>query len=387
MTNNHYDFLIIGGGFAGCALAHYFAQSHARILLLEANSICSGTSAACAGRAQIIESETSDYLKLVYQGFSRLPDLCQELNADLEWETRGHLTLIFNENEWFYQSELVKRLGDHGIPGEMIKLKELKQLEPNINVTNCLGAAYSQEGHLNPFKFCFGFAKSARKNGAEIRTNSPVTDFILHKNRISGVKVGQTAFYADTVILATGAWTENLSKKLNVRIPISHTHAEAIVSERIPRIINHHIGVSGFYETVHGNQRSVTLGFGQHTTGCFVISNAIQPEINIKLQSTNWGMPAIVKSFMNFLPQLKSIRILRTWAAPSPFSKDHLPIIGNLSNVDNVFVTAGFHLAIPTIPLLAEKIVDSLLSSNHLFSPLFKPFSLSRFHQEELAEG
>ena len=108
--NNHFDFLIIGGGFAGCALAHYLANAQAKVLLLEANSICSGTSAACAGRAQIIESETIDYLKLVLHGFSRLPDLGRELITDLEWETRGHLTLIYNEHEWNYHSKMVQNL-------------------------------------------------------------------------------------------------------------------------------------------------------------------------------------------------------------------------------------------------------------------------------------
>ena len=387
MGYNHFDYLIIGGGFAGCALAHYLAKSQAKVLLLEAKSICSGTSAACAGRAQIIESETIDYLTLVLHGFSRLPDLGRELNTDLEWETRGHLTLIYNELDWKNQSEMVHNLSDLGIPAEMLDHNELIKAEPNINAKDCLGAAYYQEGHLNPFKFCFGFAQSARKNGAEFITNSPVSDFIKQNNRITGIKVGLTTYSADTIILAIGAWSANLSEKLGERIPLSHTHAEAIVSEKIPRTINHHIGVSGFYDTVHGNQRSVTLGFWQHPSGSFVISNAIQPEQDIKLQSSNWGMPAIAKSFLKILPQLKSIRILRTWAAPSPFSSDHLPIIGKLPNHDNVFVTAGFHLAIPTIPYFAEKFVESLLFSDQLVSSFLEPFSINRFSQKEFAKG
>ena len=368
-------------------MAHYLTKSQAKVLLLEANSICSGTSAACAGRAQIIESETIDYLKLVHHGFSRLPDLSKELNTDLEWENRGHLTLIFNELEWKKQTGLVQNLNNLGIHASMLDQSELIKLEPNINTNDCLGAAFSQEGHLNPFKFCFGFANSARKNGAEININAPVSGFIKQNNRISGVKVGLTTYFADTIIFATGAWSGYLAKKLGVHIPISHTHAEAIVSEKLPRIINHHIGVSGFYDAVHGDQRMITLGFGQHPSGSFVISNAIQPEQDINLQSSNWGMPAIAKSFLKIIPQLKAIRILRTWAAPSPFSSDHLPIIGKLPNHENVFIAAGFHLAIPTIPYFVEKFVETLLSSNHLDSSFLETFSLNRFKDIGLAQG
>ena len=72
MSAKTYDIAIIGGGFAGTALAYYCSKAGASVLLLEADSICSGTSSACAGRAQIIESETDEYLELVLAGFARL---------------------------------------------------------------------------------------------------------------------------------------------------------------------------------------------------------------------------------------------------------------------------------------------------------------------------
>jgi len=387
MTNQIFDFLIIGGGFAGCALAYYLTKSGASVLLLEAKSICSGTSSACAGRAQIIESETIDYLKLVINGYSKLPALGQELGIDLDWETRGHITLIDNQEQWVVNEQFVLNLNRLNIPAEMLDAKELLKIEPNISTKEYLGAAYSQEGHLNPFKFCFGFAQSAQKKGAVIRVNSKVNGFLKKGSKIIGLQVDQSNYYGSTILVATGAWTAQISEMLGLAVPILHTHAEAIVSEPIPKIINHHIGVSGFYESVHGSRRSVTLGVGQHPNGSLVISNAIQPEEMICLRSSSWGMPAIVKTFLNLFPQLKNLRILRTWAAPSPFSPDHLPIIGRLPNFDNIFFAAGFHLAIPTIPLLAEEIAKSLTESNFKESTLLSPFSPNRFLQKEFNPG
>jgi glycine/D-amino acid oxidase-like deaminating enzyme len=40
---------------------------------------------------------------------------------------------------------------------------------------------------------------------------------------------------------------------------------------------------------------------------------------------------------------------------------DYQPSIGWMPGIDNLYVAAGFHLAIPTIPVLAEAIIRSLL--------------------------
>ena len=371
MVNRSYDFIIIGAGFAGCALSYYLSKSGAEILLLESGDICSGTSAACAGRAQIIESETEEYLKLVINGISKFKNLERELKIDLEWDLPGHLTLINNERQWQVNEKLVERLSRYGIPADMLDISSLRKLEPEINTDGCLGAAYSQEGHINPFKFCFGFARSAQNNGTEIITNSPVTGFKTDSNRIIAVVTNGEIIYGETVILATGAWTGILTKQLSQSIPIKHTHAEALVSEKLPKIINHHIGISGFYEAVHGKERMVTLGFGQHRNGTILISNAIQPEEHLDTGSTSWGMPAITKSFINYFSKLRNMRILRTWAAPSPFLPDFLPAIGRYPEMDNVYVACGFHLAIPTIPLLAEEMAKQLINSSNLKSNFY----------------
>ena len=121
------------------------------------------------------------------------------------------------------------------------------------------------------------------------------------------------------LFLHLGHGLGKLTKIFKKSIPIYHTHAEAIVSEKLPRIIHHHIGISGFYEAVHGNERAVTLGLGQHRNGSLLISNAIQPADEIDCRSSYWGMPAIENKFMKFFPQLSNIRILRSVVCTQSF--------------------------------------------------------------------
>lgn len=91
-------------------------------------------------------------------------------------------------------------------------------------------------------------------------------------------------------------------------------------------------------------------------------------------------MPAINQKMREFFPTLNNIRIIRTWSAPSPFSKDYQPIIGWLPHLENLYIASAFHLAIPTIPIFSKEIVNHVLFQNHnVASDFLEPYSPKRF--------
>lgn len=370
------DVVVIGGGFAGTLLTHYLSKVGAKVILLEAGSLGCGSSGACAGRVQIIESETEEYLDLVLSGFNRLAALREE-GIDLEWELPGHITLLSTPEQWNAYQERVNRLRRKGITAEMLDCEVLQRYEPGLAVRGLLGAAYSEEGHLNPFNFLMGYANAARRLGVIILTRTPVTGFEVQDGTILKVLCTREKFIADKVVLACGAWTGILAKWAGGELPMRFTHAEALVTEPLPRIIHHHVGMAGFYETVHGNKPTVTLGVAQHPNGTLVVSNAIQQSSEIDQASTAWGMPALSNALRKHFPALSQVRVMRTWAAPSPFLPDYLPAVGWLPGFENLFVLAGLHLALPTIPVLAEGAAKMILERQDI--PSLASFSPSRF--------
>lgn len=383
MRSTTYEFIIIGGGLSGCALAYYLACQKVKVLLLEGGSLCSGTSSACAGRAQIIEGAMQTYLPIVKAGYSRLIDLEYELETNLEWQTPYHLTLLDNEIQWQEYQKLITQLNLLGISAEMLNQIELSKAEPALLKFSGVGAALSLESHLNPFNLVFGYAQQARRLGVEILTQTPVSGFRNKSHKIDSVICGSEDFQAEHVVFATGAWSREILKMIGLEFPMYFTHAEAVITEPLPLLLRHHIGFSGFYDSVHGEQHAITLGVGQHVQGSLLISNALQPMREINRNSTIWGITSLMRSVSTYFPQLKNTRVLRSWSAPSPFLSDSLPAIGALPGFENAFIAAGFHLAISTIPYLADLLATSLIK-NDLSDPqnVLAAFSPVRFFED-----
>jgi glycine/D-amino acid oxidase-like deaminating enzyme len=372
-----FDVIIVGGGFAGLAVAWQLARLGAGVLLLEANSLGSGTSGACAGRAQMAESHRGLHLDLVLAGLSRLEHLEEELDYLFEWRRLGNLMLIDQTKHWLWWVDQVQHLIERGLSAEMLDQQALREAEPQLNADRFMGAAWCLEGHLNPLKLSRAFAGAARRHGARLEQHQPVIGFERQGSRITAVSTPTQKFYAGTVLVAAGAWTGELLSKADVNLPVQFTHAEAVISEPLQPVLNNHVGLADFYDTIHNQAQAVSVGLAQQQNGTLLITEAVEMTATIHRRNSHWGIPAITRDLLGLFPSLAGARITRSWAAPSPFLPDEHPAIGWLPGFENLFVATCFHLTITTIPVLSEMIARLVLGQT--VTPSLAQFNPARF--------
>ena len=151
----------------------------------------------------------------LYEGIRASGDL-----GDFNIGAQG-LMMVYQTNEAFdHEMEVVKKGAEMGLVGKHLSKEELKELEPGVDF-NAEGAIlWECDRHTTPPLIMKRMVEYLQRSGVAIHKNEVVTDLSFSEGRISEVKTANTSYKADEVVFAAGSWTSELSKKLNLKLPL-----------------------------------------------------------------------------------------------------------------------------------------------------------------------
>ncbi len=90
-----------------------------------------------------------------------------------------------------------------GLNIKWVGKEENLAIAPHLNPDGLLGGTFSPEdGSASPLKSCFAFWRHAQLAGAEFHFNEAVTDVIIHKNKVRGVRTNKDSYACNTFINA-----------------------------------------------------------------------------------------------------------------------------------------------------------------------------------------
>ena len=361
-NRNAYDVIIIGGGFLGVSTAYHLAKQGASVLILEGRDVSSGSSGGCTGRAQVNEGHLDPLnLSMITGGLEIMDTLEEELDMDFEWQRMGYLCLINSDQLWKSWVERAAILTPAGIPTEVIDKKSAQEAEPGLNLEGYIGASYSVEGFLNPFRFCWAYANAARRYGAEILTHSPVTSMEVHKGRVVSVEVKGNQYYGEKVAVMCGAWTPRVTRLAGVEVPIKHSHAQAFITEPLPPVLNNTFGLADFYEIIHSSPQAVAIGASQTKSGTLLVTESVEATDELHTRTSTWGISGMASELRRVFPAINQARVARSWGRPTSYTPDENPLIGWLPPLDNLFTASSMMETITTVPLVSQWMADMLL--------------------------
>jgi glycine/D-amino acid oxidase-like deaminating enzyme len=267
-----------------------------------------------------------------------------------------------------------------GIPTEVVDRESLQRAEPNLNTQSLIGAAYSLEGMLDPLRFTRAYAKAAQRFGADIRGNSPVVAMKVENRRVVAVKTATDTFYGEIVAVMAGAWEPVVTRMAGVEVPVRHTHAEALVTEKIPPMIFNNIELSDFYETIHGKLKAVAIGVHPEPNGTLDVTESVTRTEELHSRVSAWGITALAGELVQLFPFLSKVRVVRSWGRPTSFTPDEEPLIGWVPQLDNLFVATSLVETITTVPLLSEWMAMMIRGQT-------PPFSMDAYSPARFSNG
>ena len=114
---------------------------------------------------------------------------------------------------------------------------EIKEIYPLINTKDLVGGVFiKKDGQADPVGVASVLAKAARQNGATIVEKCPVKKIITKNNKIVGVETHFGKIECEYVVLATGMWSRQIAKEIDVSIPLYPDEHFYVLSEPIADI-------------------------------------------------------------------------------------------------------------------------------------------------------
>ena len=363
------DVLIIGGGLMGFSTTLHLAKRGARCIILDKDSPGRHASGVNAGGLRRLNRNPAE-IPLSVAAAEIWHNIESLVDSDCDARFPGQIRIAETSEDMQALEQRAAMVRDLGYEHEeIIGAQQLYKQVPAL-VPGCEGALICRsDGYGRPFHALDAFRRKACSLGVDYHSSTRV-DQIEYARKGWRLITPKGEYRAPVLVNCAGAWAGHIAATLGEVVPLKPGAPMLMISERLPRFIEPVIGAA-----------SRKLSFKQMQNGTLLIGGAHMAELDFKHQSTeiNWAKLAVsARTVMALFPQLKNVRIVRTWAGIEAFMPDHLPVIGASGTSPHAYHAFGFSAHGFQLSPIVGKILSQLILDGHTELPI-EPFDIRRF--------
>ncbi len=393
--------VIVGGGIIGFSCAYYLIEEGHEVILVDKNSFDSGASIVNAGYIipshiiplaspevlrkgikWMLNSNSPFYIKprfnkdLINWGINFIKSSnfrhvnrsisiikkINEFSKELYLELRDSKKIDFKiyekgllmafktseaEKEEFKTAKIARELE---MNVQELSQNEVNSMQPKIKM-NIKGAFwYKSDAHLTPETFMNNLKSYLLKKGLKVYKENLVESFNYNSGIINSIRTKKNEIFGDEFVIAAGAWSENLLKKLRIKLLI-----QAGKGYRINLLKN--TGIS-YPAILLEDKVAVTPMDGFTRFGGTMEISGLNTKINFK------RVNSIAKSSEEYYEGLKisSQNINDAQCGLRPLSPDGLPFIGRHSSYNNLVLATGHSMMGWSLGPVTGKLVSEIIS-------------------------
>ena len=410
------DVLVVGGGVIGVCAAYYLQQEGRGVVILDKSGIASGSSYGNAGwlvpshsmplpRPGAI-SEALRWMLSPVSPFYVKPRLSIELvrwlwrfraaaNAvavkeslqaacllsrvsldlydeliskeeiDCHYARNGLITAFETEKGFEEGLEEAAMLAEHGVAWTVLDPQQLSSVEPALRSDLAGGVLYGGDAHLKPDSLVRGLAARFEAQGGTIQTDTEVHGFRVTAGAISSVCTSRGDYSPGQVVLATGAWSSEAGRGLELDLPVQPAKGYSITFERPAAPPSRPIMLAE-------SRVGVTpMGSLLRFAGTLELSG-----LNTRIDARRvWALRQAGTRCLNTDLSRSPETV---WCGMRPLTPDTLPIIGTVDRPSNLIVATGHSMTGVTLGAVTGKLVAQIaVLKDPIVDP--SPFSPMRF--------
>lgn len=342
------EIVICGGGIVGCSVAYHLAKLGWKdVMLLEQGSLTCGTTWHAAGLLGKLRSSAAE---------TKLSSYSVELYSKLEGDTGvgtgfkrcGGLLLAQSKDRMTFLKRRAAIGRALNIDCEVISAREIPKVCPlDVRTDDLVGALWiPSEGVAAPSDVCQSLAKGASLNGVNIVEKVSVESVVTDGKCITAVETNRGNIKCSKLINCAGQWAWQIGQKCKPKVsfPLHSTEHFYIVTKpfgvlsTMP-VVRDHDGQIFFREWSGG-----LMSGGFELESLPVFHEGIPKGFEFQLLPENWEhFGPMISKMLHRLPTMENAQIRQMINGPESFTPDSRYLLGEVPEVRNFYVAAGFN--------------------------------------------
>jgi len=346
--NKTADIIVIGAGVIGNGIASYLSQlSDAKILLLEQNHLCTGSTSLSASLVTKLRSKT-DYIPLVQETHDAVKRMELEFGEPLGERRVGCLHLAASETSVSNLEILTGIARSFDIPFESFSQSRIQKEVPWIDSEKIQEAVFvPDEFYIDGAMLGTAFFKEAKHNGIDHKFNTVVSEIINENEKVIGVKTKNEIIHAPIVVDAAGIWSNLLLEKHKAMVPYAPVRSLYFITELNPDLyrVNQPICILPDANAYTRPESGALLfGLRDQSSPWFHLSE-IGKNINdqkfISLEEQWEILLNETEGLQNLMLDFEDLKVAHTIAAPCAYTRDGNLVLGKIQQMEGLYVATG----------------------------------------------
>jgi len=382
-----YDYIVVGGGAHGCAIAYHLAGKGVSVAVIDAGRVACGASGGFGKRGVRGNRRAAVELELMRQAYELWPALADELDGETGYKRTGGVILI--EEGGAQASSAVAAAPIHadvqnklGVPTEVWASTKVRDRLPNVAETVTHAIYAPLDGVASHEATTMTYAQAAQRRGVTIVDGQEVTSLTVDRFGRATAAVlddGAQAVYARRGIVVTTNLTSRriIEKSTGFTLPIWQTFPQAALlrSANTPDIP---------YLTGHASR---TLSVKTLDDGIIMLSGGWRGRWNTRTGAGEvipTNLEGNIRELTATFPHLGALSVLAADASRAESnSPDQSPFIDVVPGTENVVVAAGWSgHGWALVPSVSKNVAEWLMSGHK--PRALEPFTIARMSKAEV---
>jgi sarcosine oxidase subunit beta len=339
------DVVVIGGGVIGLSCALHALESGCAVTVLEQSHPAAGSSGWAVG---IINRQYVTPLEVQIRvlSFDRFAEL--ESHDGLRITRNGFMRIGRDDASLRQFAEGVAIQREYGVEdARVLEPSGVAEIVPDLNIEGIRGALYSPtDGYVDSHELCQVYLQRIRALGGVVRVGARFVARERGSRRRHRVITSAEPVEADVVVNAAGPWAQPVGERLGTPLAIVNERHQVCVGRFrrplgyvMPSVMDYVVG-SGTEGTYFRHEGADQLIGGLHTNE--LLGRGSEDPDSYRGQVDQEYVDTVAANWLQRLPSLGDMTLVRGWAGLYPMSPDAQPLLGPHRSDPTILAACGF---------------------------------------------